>query len=101
MNPAIDLALHAPGDRHQRWDRFDRADRFGQYLELQVQGVSQRQAAKRLQVPRTTLQAWRKWHDTLDICPHVAAFFQITGCKFQKPQNARRLINVYASNFIP
>lgn len=76
MNPAIDLALHAPGDRHQRWDRFDRADRFGQYLELQVQGVSQRQAAKRLQVPRTTLQAWRKWHDTLDICPHVAAFFQ-------------------------
>jgi hypothetical protein len=76
MSPAIDLALHDPGDRHQRWDRFDRADRFGQYLELQVQGVSQRQAAKRLQVPRTTLQAWRKWHDTLDICPHVATFFQ-------------------------
>ena len=42
MSPAIDVALHAPGDRHQRWDRFDRADRFGPYLELQVQGVSQR-----------------------------------------------------------
>jgi hypothetical protein len=27
-------------------------------------------------VPRTTLQAWRVWHDTLDICPHVAEFFQ-------------------------
>src|SRR4029453_10000371 len=29
-----------------------------------------------LKVPRTTLQAWRVWHDTLDICPHVADFFQ-------------------------
>jgi Family of unknown function (DUF6399) len=76
MSPAVDLALHAPGDRHQRWDRFDRADRFGHSLELQVQGVSQRQAAKRLQVPRTTLQAWRPWHATLDICPHVATVFQ-------------------------
>jgi hypothetical protein len=27
-------------------------------------------------VPRTTLQAWRVWHDTLDVCPHVADFFQ-------------------------
>jgi hypothetical protein len=27
-------------------------------------------------VPRTTLQAWRQWHDRLDICPHVADFFQ-------------------------
>ena len=76
MSPAIALALHNPGDRHQRWDRCDRADRCGQYLELQVQGVSQRQAAKRLQVPRTTLQAGRKWHDTLAICPHVATFVQ-------------------------
>ena len=59
-----------------RWDRFERADRFEHYLELHAQGVSQRQAAKELQVPRTTLQAWRLWHDTLDICPHVAEFFQ-------------------------
>ena len=27
-------------------------------------------------MPRTTLQAWRRWHDTLDRCPHVADFFQ-------------------------
>jgi hypothetical protein len=39
-------------------------------------GVSQRQAAKELHVPRSTLQAWQSWHDTLDICPHVAQFFQ-------------------------
>jgi len=38
--------------------------------------MSERQAAKELQGPRTTLQAWRLWHATLDSCPHVAAFFQ-------------------------
>src|SRR5215467_6553946 len=59
-----------------RWDRFERADRFEQYRELRTQGISERQAAKALKVPRTTLQAWRLWHDTLDICPPVAEFFQ-------------------------
>jgi hypothetical protein len=29
------------------------------------------------------------------------ATYHITGCKFQVPQNARRLINVYAINFMP
>lgn len=57
------------------WDRFERADLFEQYRQLRTQGISERQAAKELNVPRTTLQAWRKWHDTLDICPHVAEFF--------------------------
>jgi hypothetical protein len=64
-----------PGSQ-PRWDRFERADLFEQYRELRTQGVSERQAAKELKVPRTTLQAWRVWHDTLDICPHVADFFQ-------------------------
>jgi hypothetical protein len=59
-----------------RWDRFERADLFEQYRELRTQGISERQAAKELKVPRTTLQAWRLWHDTLDICPPVAKFFQ-------------------------
>jgi hypothetical protein len=59
-------------DRHQLWDRFERADLFEHYRDLQAQGASQRQAAKRLQVPRTTLQAWHFWHATLDICPEVA-----------------------------
>ena len=61
---------------HSRWDRFARADLFVQYRELRTQGISERQAAKELKVPRTTLQAWRLWHDTLDSCPHVAEFFQ-------------------------
>ena len=62
--------------RQPRWDRFERANLLEQYRALRHQGLSERQAAKELEVPRTTLQAWRVWHDTLDISPHVAAFFQ-------------------------
>jgi hypothetical protein len=67
---------HSNSERQPRWDRFERADLCEHSLELQAQGVSQRQAAQELQVPRTPLQAWRLWHDTLDSCPHVAEFFQ-------------------------
>jgi hypothetical protein len=76
MGTVIDFAHYDHIDRHQLWDRFERADLFERYLDLQAQGVSQRQAAKQLQVPRSTLQAWQSWHDTLDSCPHVAQFFQ-------------------------
>jgi len=48
-------------DRHQRWTRIERADLFAQYGDLHAQGVSQRQAAKVLDVPRSTLQAWRMY----------------------------------------
>src|SRR5712691_2922161 len=75
MSMVIDFAHPDDVDRPPRWNRFERAERYGHYLKLQAQGVSQRQAAKELQVPRTTLQAWRRWHDTLDSCPHVAQFF--------------------------
>lgn len=47
--------------RAQRWDRTERAERFERYGALKAQGMSQRQAAKVLDVPRTTLQAWRAW----------------------------------------
>jgi hypothetical protein len=67
---------HINHSSQPRWDRFERADLFEQYRVLRTQGISERQAAKELTVPRTTLQAWRLWHDTLDICPHVADFFQ-------------------------
>jgi hypothetical protein len=76
MGTVIDFAHHDHIDRHQLWDRFERADLFEQYLDLQAQGVSQRQAARQLQVPRSTLQAWQSWHEGLDICPYVAQFFQ-------------------------
>jgi hypothetical protein len=76
MSTVIDFPSCDNFDRHQLWDRFERADLCEHYLAWQAQGVSQRQAAQQLQVPRTTLQAWQSWHDTLDICPHVARFFQ-------------------------
>ena len=76
MSTVIDFPRHDNDGRHQLWDRFERADLFEQYLDLQAQGISQRQAAKRLQVPRSTLQAWYSWHDTLDSCPHGTQFFQ-------------------------
>ena len=64
-------------DAHQaHWDRLERADLFAQYRALRTQGLSERQAATELKVPRTTLQAWRIWHDSLDICSQVAEFFQ-------------------------
>jgi hypothetical protein len=62
-------------DRHQRWPRIERADLFAQYGDLHAQGVSQRQAAQMLDVPRSTLQAWRMYHDRLDACPAVVTFF--------------------------
>ena len=46
-------------DRHQRWDRIERAGLFERSGDLQAQGLSQRHAAKVLEVPRSTLQAWR------------------------------------------
>jgi hypothetical protein len=59
-----------------RWDRLERADLFEQDREWRTQGLSERQAAKELKVPRTPLPAWRIWQDTLAMCPHVADFFQ-------------------------
>jgi hypothetical protein len=44
-------------NRHQRWARLERANLFARYGKLPAQGVSQRQASKVLDVPRTTLQA--------------------------------------------
>ena len=63
-------------DRTQRWARLERAELFARYGELHTQGLSQRQAAKVLDVPRSTLPAWRMYQDRLDACPTVVAFFQ-------------------------
>ena len=62
-------------DRYQRWDRIERAECFAPYRDLQAQGLSQRQAAKVLDVPRSTLQAWRAYQENIDECAAVVAFF--------------------------
>ena len=60
-------------DRHQRWARLERAELSERYGALHAQGVSQRQAAEVLEVPRSTLQAWRTYQERLDECPAVVA----------------------------
>lgn len=62
--------------RQQRWERSQRAALLDQYRALQAKGVSQRQAAQALHIPRTTLQAWHVWQERLDACPQVGAFFE-------------------------
>lgn len=62
-------------DHHLRWERTRRAALLDQYRDLQAQGCSLRQAAKALDVPRSTLQAWRAYQERLDAHPAVVAFF--------------------------
>jgi hypothetical protein len=62
-------------DRHPHWARTQRAELFDQYRGLQAQGFSLRQAARALEVPRSTLQAWRAYQERLDEHPAVVAFF--------------------------
>jgi uncharacterized protein DUF6399 len=83
VSSVIDAQPHGNCDRHQRWERGRRAELLEQYRDLQAQGFSQRQAAKALAVPRTTLQAWRAWQDRLDACPYVVEFFEsVSGLAF-------------------
>ena len=76
MSTVRDSLPRSSFDRHQRWERFRRAELLKEYRTLQAQGLSQRQSAQRLEVPRTTLQAWHAWRDRLDACPQVVEFFE-------------------------
>ena len=75
MGTIIPYPQRGNDERTQRWQRVERAELFAQYGDLQAQGLSQRQAAKVLEVPRSTLQAWRAYHERLDASPAVVAFF--------------------------
>jgi hypothetical protein len=61
-------------DRNQRWDRTPRAALFEQDVDLNAQGISERQAAKLLAVPHSTLQAWQVYQERLDAHPAMVAF---------------------------
>ena len=88
--------------RKQRWDRLRRAELLDRYNDLQAQGVSQRQAAKVLHVPRTTLQAWRMWQGRLDACPHVVRFFEsVPGLRSPcRPLLPLRLMSVAPNSYV-
>jgi len=76
MGTLIDAKQRGHENHHQRWERTHRAALLDQYRALQAEGVSQRQAAQALHIPRTTLQAWHVWQERLDACPQVVAFFE-------------------------
>lgn len=83
MGTVIHYQQHDNDDRTQRWDRIERAALFERYGDLQTQGLSQRQAAQELDVPRSTLQAWRAYHERLDESSVVVTFFHsIAGLAF-------------------
>src|SRR5438128_4957645 len=75
MGTVIQSTPRRHDDRTPRWDRTRRAELFDQYRDLQAQGLSLRQAAQALDVPRSTLQAWRAYQESLDEHPAVVAFF--------------------------
>jgi len=75
VGTVIQDAQRSKADHYPRWNRTQRAHLFDQYLALQAQGLSLRQAAKALAVPRSTLQAWRAYQESLDEHPAVVAFF--------------------------
>ncbi len=76
MSTVIDSLPRGKFAQHHRWERIRRAELLEAYRDLQTQGLSQRQAAKQLEVPRTTLQAWRAWQGRLDACPQVLESFE-------------------------
>ena len=76
MSTVIQFKAPSNDDRTPRWSRTQRAELFDPYLALQAQGRSLRQAAKALEVPRSTLQAWKAYQESLDEHPTVVIFFQ-------------------------
>jgi hypothetical protein len=75
VGTVIQYKPRSNNDHRPRWDRTQRAALLDQYHDLQAQGVSLRQAAQTLHVPRSTLQAWRAYQESLDEHPAVVAFF--------------------------
>ncbi len=76
MGTVIQETQQRNAHRPSRWNRTQRAELFDQYLDLEAKGLSVRQAAEALDVPRSTLQAWRAYQESLDEHPAVVAFFQ-------------------------
>ena len=75
VGTVIQYKQRSNADHRPRWDRTQRAALLDQYHDLQAQGCSLRQAAQALHVPRSTLQAWRAYQESLDEHPAVVAFF--------------------------
>ena len=74
MGTVIQYKQRSTNDHHPRWDRTRRAALLEQSRALPTQGFALRHAAQALHVPRSTLQAWRAYQESLDEHPAVVAF---------------------------
>ena len=74
VGPVIQYPQQSHAARPQRWERLERAEQVERYGALTAQGLSQRQAAQVLDVPRRTLQAWRTYPEKREEPPAVGAF---------------------------
>jgi hypothetical protein len=64
------------GTEKKRWSRADIAEKMDQFEQAYQRTPSQRQLAKELEIPRSTLQHWLKRKATIDTDPEVVAFFE-------------------------
>jgi hypothetical protein len=88
----LDLYEHARAQRRQQQVEVDRAQHYTlQRLEYAADQARRRYEAVDPAYRLVAAELEQRWEVAL----------QITGCKFQVPQNLRRLINVYAINFMP
>ncbi len=62
--------------KNRQWDRKEVASNLIQFEEIRSKKDSQRQAAKEMGIPRTSVQHWLKRRDNLDASPVVKAFFE-------------------------
>ncbi len=62
--------------RNIRWDRGEYAEKVAALERLLDQGLSDRAIARELDVPRSTLQAWKQHRDSLDAEPEFIAFLE-------------------------
>jgi hypothetical protein len=84
VGPGIQDRQRGHEDHHPRWTRLERADLFARERARKAQGVSPRQAATVLEVPRPTLQAWRAYQESREACPAVVAFLhRVPGLAFR------------------
>jgi hypothetical protein len=62
--------------RNIRWDRDEYAEKVVAMESLMDKGLSERAMARELDVPRSTLQAWKHHRDSLDVEPEFIAFLE-------------------------
>lgn len=62
--------------KKERWTREEIAEKMEVFEQAYRQPSSQRQLAKELGIPRSTLQHWLKRKEGIDAAPEVVAFFE-------------------------